>query len=296
LGLANSPNKLLFTLVTSPSSMYDHLIQRDPSCIWFLSLFNVTPLNLLDIMYQKKSLLNCWDCLELVKINALKYNNLQEILSKVEFELESLSLHKLRIAYWIMIINNNIKKKKFAEDTKKLSEEIEQAKLYIFLQFATNYLQQLVLQKNLNDTQILSMNLLSNYLEIWLAGEEDDDETSLSQRIKETLETINQFNLIKQEKCNLCEDIITEPWASSCSKGHLLPRCAITRLQVTCMKFRTCIICEEIFHPSLDIQMPDVRCLYCDLPAIYKNQLTNLSLKILDKNLSKKRTVITKDD
>ncbi|XP_011502170.1 PREDICTED: uncharacterized protein LOC105365651 [Ceratosolen solmsi marchali] len=301
LGLANSPNKLLFTLVTSPSTMYDHLIHRDPSFIWFLSLFNVASLNPLDIMYQEKSLLNCWDCLELIKINALKYNDLQQILSDVEFNMESLSLHKLRIAYWIMIINENLKKKNFVEDTFKLSEEIEQAKSYIFLHSASNYLNQLALQENLNETQTLSMNLLRSHLEIWFAGEEDEEETQLSQYIKQTLESTKQFNLMKQENCNLCKDKIVEPWASSCSMGHELPRCAITRLQITCIKFRICVVCQEIFHPCLNIEMNDVRCLFCDLPAIYKNQLTNLSLQTSKKNLSKKQVAMiqnkdSKDD
>ena len=116
---------------------------------------------------------------------------------------------------------------------------------------------------------------MRNHLEIWLAGEEEEAETNLLEKVNQALEVTCKFDLIEQENCSLCNTLIIEPWASTCSVGHYLPRCAITSLQVTSLEFRTCTICEEIFHPSLDEEMSEVICPYCDKPALYTKRIFN---------------------
>ena len=299
LGLASSTNKILFAFITSPSVMYDHLINREPSCVYFCTFHNVPPLDPLNILYfnKEQSLLRHWDCLNLIKVNALKYNNLQQMLPRVSVDLESLSLYKLRIAFWILTINENTKKRNPKENL-RAPEEIQQYKFYIFLLTALDYLSYLSKKESLSEIQKLSMRLLTNHLEVWLAGEDDEEEaeTPLLKYVRKVLQATSKFDLTEQEKCSLCGQIITEPWASSCPIGHKLPRCAITCLQVTQMRFRTCLICQEIFHPCLDAEMSEVKCLYCDLPAVHKYQLPDSEVQASKKNLSKRPVIATIKD
>lgn len=274
LGLASSLNKMLYIFITSPSIIYDHLIIREPSDLFFFSVFNLPTLNPVEFLYKQKSLSKAWDCLELIKIYALKYSELPKILPKIEMNIELLSLHELRIAFWIMIISETVKNKN-CSDSQKPHEDIEKGRSHIFLYSAVEQLNRLALQGSLTEIQKLSTSLIRNHLDIWLAGEEEEAETELSEMVKQALEVTSKFDLIEQERCNYCNSIIVEPWAAVCSEGHKLPRCAITCLQVTCLKFRTCTICEEIFHPCLDEEMDEVICPYCDKPALYKNRILN---------------------
>ncbi|OXU26107.1 hypothetical protein TSAR_016781 [Trichomalopsis sarcophagae] len=295
LGLASSPNKVISTFITSPNTVFDHLISREPSTLCFFNIIDLPLFDPLDTLYRNKeeSLLNYWDCLELIKVNAIKSNNPMEIIPRLTANLEFLSVYRMRIAYWIMTMAETLRKKNVFDVNLKLAEEIEQCKTYIFLHSAANHLSRLAKRENLNNVQKLCMSLLRNHLDIWLAGEEEEADTPLSEHVKEVLEATSQLYPTEQEKCNFCDVVITEPWALSCSKGHKLPRCALTCLQVTCTKYRTCLVCNEIFHPCLDEEFNEVRCLYCDLPATYKNRLLDSFLQTSKKNLSRKKPLAT---
>ncbi|XP_014210063.1 uncharacterized protein LOC106640507 [Copidosoma floridanum] len=301
LGLAGSPNRVLFTLITSPSIMYDHLVDREPSSIFFFSLNDVSSsLNPLSIVYEKeKYLRKCWDCLELIKVNVYRYDERPSNLARLSIGLKSMSPYELRIAHWIMTIAGGRYKKNDSEDFSRFNVAITQSRSYLFIHSACNYLHLLIQLSNLTNLQKLSASLLRMHLEIWLAEEEEEEEKGvkelLTQRVKNTLESLEDRP--EPEKCNFCNEIILEPWLKICPTGHKLLRCAITCLQVTCARYRSCLVCHEIFHPCLDeeVVVAEVRCPYCDLPACFKNEVIDETLKSSSKNLSNQLLLISKD-
>ena len=41
------------------------------------------------------------------------------------------------------------------------------------------------------------------------------------------------------------------------------------------MQYRTCPICSLIFHPCLEKEFEETRCLFCDVPALEENRVLN---------------------
>lgn len=272
--------------------MYDHLNNREPTNLCFFTLHQLPSQDLSQSLYnrEEKSLSNCWDYFDLIKVNALKRGILPVAKFKSE-NLDAMSLYELKVTYWILRINGTVKNKNSTDQESTQAKEIELAKSYIFLYSASSYLQQLAEQENLSDTQKLSMSLIRNHLEIWYAGEEEEAETHLSKTVKKIVDDTKPLNLIHQEQCNFCQVKITEPWASACLQGHKLPRCALTRLQVTCTKYRSCPICREIYHPCLDDARSEIKCIYCDIPAVYMHLKIDSELLASERNLSNDKQI-----
>ncbi|XP_058808131.1 uncharacterized protein LOC131673824 [Phymastichus coffea] len=292
LGLISSRNKLLHILVSSPAVMYDHLRNREPTNLCFFTLHDLQSQNVINDLYnnEEQSLIDYWDYLELIKVSAVKRGMLPAINYKIE-NLDFMSLYELKVTYWNINIMETVRKKNSPDEDYRQPKEIEQVKTYIFFYSASMYLQHLTRLPTLTDNQKLSMSLVRNHLDIWYAGEEEETETPLSLTVKEILEATGAFDLIQQEKCNFCEELITEPWALSCLQGHKLPRCALTRLQVTCTKYRTCPICQEVYHPCLDDEMSEVKCIYCDIPVVYMYLKIDPQLLTSTRNLSKVKLI-----
>ncbi|KAJ8668844.1 hypothetical protein QAD02_000103 [Eretmocerus hayati] len=288
LGVASSKNKILHAVMTSPRYLYDHLVDREPSCINFFYLENSSIENPLTILFREKNLSEYWDCLELVKINALKYNQQPKLPLGMEPDFESMPLQKLKVIYWIMIINETYRKKCFPLEQSDLIEDIELCRHNIFLRFALHYLKILIHKNQLSDLQKLCMHLLVRQFNSYLSPKEKSNNSAIVESMREVMREASKLNLPTEEKCNLCNEVITELNALSCPTGHLISRCAITCLQVTCTRFRSCMTCQEIFHPSLDAELKKVRCLYCDLPAQYKSRNIDPAVLNSKKNLSKK--------
>lgn len=293
LGLAHSSSYAMFILITSPNTVYDHLVMKEPSkmCIFSLKNDNWDPLHILQ-KSKGRRFGQLWDCLEAIRMKATKAAEPATVLPKIPSNLESLSLHELQVAMWVSVILEICDKRKSIQGIGSIAGEISEAQPLIFIYTACNYLEHLLRKSSLCEEQKLSINLLSMYLEVYLAGEEDGEESSLCKHVKDILRKISQFSSKDIETCNLCGEVIDDPpWkVTKCLHGHVLPRCAITLLQVTTTEYRTCSICGLIFHPCLNQEFEEMKCLFCDVSTHLDARVLSFKLSVpIEKSLSRQR-------
>lgn len=286
LGLAGSPNSTILLNVTSPDATYDHLMNREPTTIQVFALTNDewNPRKIIEEKKNANSSLNTyWDCLEAMRIRALKGQPEFEKLScEIPKNLDGLSIHGLRLVMWLTLISEVLDKKQILKGVDKIVGEISEAQPLIFLLSACEHLSRLARKSVVSDDEKRCISFLRMYLEIYMAGENEEElrSSEVSQRVAEALSASSHVDSIETESCNLCGEIITElPWTiDRCSSGHKLPRCSTTLLQVTSIRYRVCPVCERIFHPSLDEEYGETRCLYCDVPAQQDRRVLSGSL------------------
>ncbi|KOC67244.1 hypothetical protein WH47_00114 [Habropoda laboriosa] len=296
LGLARSLSSVIFINITSPSTTYDHLLLKEPSkiCMFGLKDKNWDPLFVLkETKHERFDQL--WDCLEVIRIKAAKASEPSTVLPKVPSNLESLSLHELRITMWISVMMEICKKKQVIQGVGSIAGEISEAQPLIFVHIACNYLMHLESKSSLLEEHKLSINLLRMYLEVYLAGEENEEASFLTKCARDVLNKTSYLNQNKIETCNLCGEIINDlAWkVAMCPQGHILPRCAITLLQITSVQYGTCPICGLIFHSCLDQEFKETRCLFCDVPALQENRVLDTKCYIpKEKSLSKPQSHI----
>ncbi|KAI4496508.1 hypothetical protein M0804_000318 [Polistes exclamans] len=289
LGLACSPNHAMLITVTSPNSIFDHLVNREPSILYILSLDGKEwdPKNIIQNYSNKNSNLP-WDCLELIRLKAANISDPTSVLPKVPQNLDSIPLYELKISMWLSLMTEALTKKKVIQKI-EYETEIAEIQSLIFIHCACAYLDRLVNKTHLSNDQELSANLLRMYLEIYLAGEEGEEESIITKHAREALNKISHFKL-KLESCHLCEEMIIElPWKTNqCPSGHMLSRCALTLLQVPDLQYRICPICGKVYHPCLDQEYEEVLCLFCNIPALYDGRFLDKQDSILyARNLSK---------
>lgn len=288
LGVACSPNRTMVVIVTSPSSTYDHLITREPSILYVLSLEG-EEWNPVNIIKSPRNSYLPWDCLEVIRLKAAKSANPMDILPEKFKNLESLQLYELRISLWLSFMIEVLTKKKSIQKKENIEGEIVEAKPLIFMHCACEYLNRLINKTCLSEDQELSASLLKMYFEIYLAGEDTEEETLISRYVRETLSKASHLKL-KVESCNLCGQVISElSWnATKCPAGHKLPRCALTLLQITTMQYRSCKLCGQLYHPCLDEEYEEVRCLFCNVPVLYDSRVMDIqNSELYSRNLSK---------
>ncbi|XP_035728628.1 uncharacterized protein LOC118444447 isoform X2 [Vespa mandarinia] len=288
-GLACSPNRTMLVCITSPNSTYDHLITREPSVLYILSLDGEEwdPINIIK-NYKDINSNFPWDCFELIRLKAAKVSDPMIVLPKMSQNLESLKLYELRISMWLSLITEVLTKKKMIQRIENIGE-IAEAQPLIFVHCACAYLNRLTDKKHLSKDQELSASLLRMYLEIYLAGEDTEEETVTTQYVRQALNKTSHFKL-KVESCNLCGQIINDlSWnTTKCPSGHKLPRCALTLLQITTVQYRSCPICGQLYHLCLDEEYEEVRCLFCNIPVLYDSRVLDIqNSELYTRNLSK---------
>lgn len=288
LGLARSLNSVILMNVTVPASTYDHLTVKEPSKIQVFALKNKEwdPLSVL-MRLKNEMFMRSWDCLEVLRIRATRVPDPQEVLPKFPSNLKSATLRELRIAMWTSVMIEICDKKKIIQGIGSIAGEISDAQPLIFLYTVCDYLNVLDRKPGKSDEQELSASLLREYLTAYLA--KNKDSSQLSTLVKNTVNKLSWYD--SKETCNLCGNTIEDPsWkVTKCSQGHLLPRCAITLLQITTMNYRTCPICGLIFHYCLEEVYGETRCLYCDVHALEDNRLVGSKYIPIEKSLSKPR-------
>ncbi|XP_015114554.1 uncharacterized protein LOC107039454 [Diachasma alloeum] len=295
LGMARSPSGATFVNVTSPSTTYDHLCNREPSNLQFFTLKSPEFDPWCRLEKSQSNLHVYWDCLEMIRIRSAKATDGEDLFPKIPQELDhSLSTHQLRVIMWLTLITEVVKKKKFIKKIDNVVGEISEAQPLIFVHTISNHMIKLARKKVLSDNHRLSIHFLRLYLEVFLAGEEDESNQNSHaiRHAKEAMNATSKVDLIEAEPCNLCGEIVTElPWnTSSCPRGHQLPRCALTLLQITSLKYKSCPVCGRIFHPLLDEEYEEMKCLYCDVPVVFDTRVVGIYDEVEEKgkNLSVK--------
>lgn len=130
------------------------------------------------------------------------------------------------------------------------------------------------------------MGLLKVYLEVY-AGINDQD-TLVSKTIQQALEKLEYLTAVA-EVCGLCESSVCDSSSTTsiCESGHKLPRCALTQMQITTIKFRVCPICKIMFHLVVDHIWDIPKCLYCDVALVYDSRISGLKFGEGVSNLSR---------
>ncbi|XP_014488626.1 PREDICTED: uncharacterized protein LOC106751890 isoform X2 [Dinoponera quadriceps] len=303
LGLAHSPNKVMFVNITSPSMSFDHLVVKEPSTIHVFALKSVDPL---PIVNNSTSLTNIWDCMEMLRVKAAKAEDPSTVLCTTTTTEKPESLHNLRVSMWMTVMMNVCKVKKPIPNI----DHIRQSKIsrelpLIYVHFACAYLDNLTKKGSrkrksiLSNDQKIAIGLLRKYLNIYLTNEDNDDEEDERDEkarrcARETLKATASC-ITMMEKCNLCCETINELSrdVTSCPSGHKLPRCAITLLQITSLEYRVCRICGQMFHSCLEQVSQEPCCQFCDVPLLYNEYALDVEgSELYGKNLSQLRVNI----
>ncbi|KAL6438942.1 hypothetical protein ACFW04_003766 [Cataglyphis niger] len=293
LGLAHSPNKVMFINITSPKATYDHLVMREPSVVHIFNLKGVC--NPLYIINNSTNLINVWDCMEVLRLKASKAEDPSTVLCPITENLESLSLYNLQLSMWMTVMINVCTTKKPIPNMDHIQEcKMTRALPLIFLYSACTYLDNSTKKSTLSKDQTLAVSLLRRYLEVYLAAGDEKKDDIAYRRAQETMNaTASCPNQI--EKCNLCGETIDELWnVKSCSRGHKLPRCTTTLLQVTLLDYYVCSICTRIFHPCLKETYAEPQCQFCDMPILRNFHAFDIEeSKLYGRNLSRQRITDT---
>ncbi|XP_072754042.1 uncharacterized protein [Anoplolepis gracilipes] len=288
LGLAHSPNKVMFINITSPKTIYDHLVMREPSILHIFSLKGAT-CDPLSIINNSLNLVSVWDCMEVLRLKATKTEDPSTVLWPITEKLESLSLYNLQLSMWMTVMINVCTTKKPIPNMDHIQEcKITPALPLIFLYSVCAYLDNSMKKSTLSKNQILAVSLLKKYIEIYLTNENEKENVAY-RRAREMLNaTASYHNQI--EKCNLCDEVIDEFWnVKSCPRGHKLPRCTTTLLQTTLVDHYVCPICGQIFHPCLKELYEEPQCQFCDMPVLYNPYAFDVeNSKLYGRNLSQR--------
>ena len=277
LGLTNSWNKVLFATLTSPNSVYDHLVVREPSTLHIFSLESpkFDPLIILE-NNESISIFNHWDCLSAIGMKLYKSIISINSIQKIPHNFESLPVYKLRILMWLSVLSNVFESKRSLTDFSNVSEELVEIRSLITLYSASAYLISTAGKSQISAEQRLSARFLRTYLEVYIAGEIDEEETPACRNAQRALKFSCKIEPSGPETCNLCKKIIADlPWKmEKCPSGHKLPRCAVTLLQITSVRYQSCPICKQIFHSCLDEEYPEgPKCLFCDVPVLHDSRV-----------------------
>ncbi|XP_051155751.1 uncharacterized protein LOC127278203 [Leptopilina boulardi] len=277
LGLSHSYNKVLFATVTSPNTMYDHLVVREPSTFHIFSI-DGEKFNPLEILKQNKtnSLLNYWDCFMVIGLKLIKNLITVNSIDKIPKHFESISVYELRVLMWLLVFADVYRRKKSLIDFSNVSDELLEIRSLITIYTSSSYLMAIGGKTQNSHEQRLCTRFLRTYLEIYIAGEEEELEMPVSQCADRALKFTCKVEVSGSEVCNLCKNVIVDlPWKTEkCPTGHKLPRCAITFLQITSVRYRSCPICKQIFHSSLDDEYPEgPKCLFCDIPVLHDSRV-----------------------
>lgn len=294
LGLAYSPNKAMLINITSLSTVYDHLVVREPSTMHVFVLKDAIQ-DLLVVINNSINLISVWDCLEVLRIKAAKAEDPSIILRRIPEKLESSSLYDLQLSMWSAIMINVCTTK---PQTNLNMNHIKEGKIanafpLVYIHSICTYIDKTMKKSKLSVDQIHAVSLLKKYLSVYLENQ-DEKNKNVHQRIREILNKITSHpNQI--EKCNLCDDVIDEFWNTrSCSKGHKLPRCNLTLLQITSLEYRECSICGQIFHSCLEETYEELQCPFCDTFLLRNSYTFDIEeSKLYGRNLSQLRVNIT---
>ncbi|KAL0107472.1 hypothetical protein PUN28_014652 [Cardiocondyla obscurior] len=269
LGLAHSPSKIMFVNITSPSTVYDHLITREPSVMNIFTLKGAI-CDPLSVINKNTNLGSIWDCMEVLRLKAAKVNDPCTVLGPTSKKLESLSLYKLQVSMWMTVIMNVCTTKKPMLNMVHVREcKITEALPLIFLHSACAYLENSLKKDTMSENQKSAVFLLRRYLEIYRGTDEDTINGDMDQRIKKILNMTELYSN-QIEKCNLCGEIIDELWhVKTCPQGHKLSRCCTTLLQIKLLEYRVCPICKQMFHPCLEDMYEEPQCQFCDVPILH---------------------------
>ncbi|CAL1673295.1 unnamed protein product [Lasius platythorax] len=245
----------------------------------------------LPIINNSANLVSIWDCMEVLRLKATKAEDPSVLLFPITEKLESLSLYKLQLSMWMTVMINVCTTKKPIPNMDHIQEcKITRALPLIFLYSACEYLENSTKKNTLSKNQTLAMSLLRKYLEVYLGNGGEEKEDVAYRRARETMNaTASCPNQI--EKCNLCGEVIDELWnVKSCPRGHKLPRCTTTLLQITMLEYYVCPICAGIFHPCLEEMYEEPRCQFCDMPILRNFHAFDVEeSKLYGKNLSRQR-------
>lgn len=286
-GLAHSPNKVIFVNITSPNTVYDHLVTREPSIVHMFTLRGIC--DPLSIINNSANLGSIWDCMEVLRLKAAKAKDPCTVLCPIPKKLESLSLYKLQVSMWMTVIMNVCTTKKPMPNIDHIRESNITALPLIFVHSACTYLENLLEKNILSETQIFTVFLLRKYLEIYegVPSTEDSKNEKINQRIRDILNKTT-FYSNQIEKCNLCNETIDGMWhVRECPRGHKLPRCCMTLLQIMLLEYRVCPICGQIFHPCLEDVYEEPQCQFCDVPVLRSSyDFDAKNSKLYGRNLS----------
>lgn len=293
LGLARSPNGVMIGTVTSPNGLYDHLAVKEPSTLVLYEINDeiYDPLKILN-ENPSKSLARYWDCLEMIRLKIARGSDPKQVMTLTSKNMNLLSIYEMRILMWTSVFSEMCGKKKTFQRIDNMVGELSDAEPLIILHSVCEYLAKLLEISDLTREQKVCVYLLRIYIEVFLAGDEDGNEKSPTlQRARELFDTVNnKLNCTESETCNLCGEQVKDfSWkVTNCPKGHKLPRCAVSFMQVTCVNYRTCPICGQMFHPCLEDVITEPRCLFCDVPVLYDPRING------PKGLAAKRINLSK--
>ncbi|XP_012283722.1 uncharacterized protein LOC105701502 isoform X2 [Orussus abietinus] len=275
LGLAASPNRCIVVNVSSPHCMYDHLVVREPTKLRFCTLEG-TLWDPLEIISRSKitSISNKWDCLELLRLKVIKSGDLDSVIPNRCQDSETLSIYKLRVLMWTSIITEAVKMKRSQRSLETITDDIVEVQPLVTVFAISDHVQRLAKSSALTENDLLCIMLVRMYLDVYLAGE-DNESNPVADCARKTLEVTSHIRTPEVELCEICGDVITELhwYLVTCSSGHRFPRCALTFLHVSSLRYRSCPICLRVLHPCLDRWYECPRCPFCEVPALYDDRI-----------------------
>ncbi|XP_069705705.1 general transcription factor 3C polypeptide 4 isoform X1 [Periplaneta americana] len=263
-GLAASPNRAIFCMVTSLCLLFDHLIQREPAQLTIFDQYELNdPYDVL-LGNSLQSLQENWDYLELARLRGVPFRGL-EILQNSD-QLDNLSTCKLKVLSWLckFAMIQDFTEEYYVKSV-DLKDRITKIEQLIMNRALCSRATELLQRESLTSEEQQSLGLML----FWLR--KVDTETTTNSPTKTAVKAVlclaeKYPSLPERDWCSICgQDInrLEDPTEARCPSGHSLPRCCFSLLPCAEVPFWICQLCHTVAHASSGLKKAPV-CPYCD--------------------------------
>ena len=247
-GIACSKNKALFYIALHPRMAYDHLVMKQPSCLYINYFTKNDPYEIV-IKNSNHQLTDFSDCLELIRylgsVSVETLKPLEEM--KYQVELSGKFLYYLKIQQLVENSKQTYYNRRsesisevFAEKNNMVLKTIKVIRSFFLLKVLISKQEKEKLPEIvLKSAKLLRISLIQ-YLEDTFTAEPFKEAHSMfKNEFTSLIESSKFLEELPKEKCSFCMEEI-ENDKLVCKSNHQMRRCIITKLQLSLTSINVC--------------------------------------------------------
>lgn len=272
-GLAASEHRMIWVAASSVSKMYDHLVVKQPTTFYFLTITN--PANAVPMLVNNADmkLTRHLDCLEILRIQCQRLGQPPPIAVAVK-DLDPLTDYQLRLSLWLSAVAISVGADGESEHTRQLKELHSRMRQLLFARHACERVERVlgaVVTRGASEEELNCINLLRTWM-LAFAGTAVAAQhwPQTCERVRAILAGSQGLEELIKEYCHICEAEVESNWAQGeqwmfarCGRGHAVSRCSLSLLPCVTLPYYTCPTCRIPAHPAF-VEEDQPLCVFCD--------------------------------
>lgn len=272
-GLAASNHRLIWAVAASVSKMYDHLVVKQPTTFYFMTIIDPCTSGPMLVNNESLSLTRHLDCLEILRIQCQRQGLRPPIDAAVE-RLDPLTNYQLRLSLWLTSIALTINNDMEEDQTRRLRDLYNRMRQLLFARNACDRLNQIlssVMSRGATEEELSSVNLLRTWMVAFTQTPVAAQHWTLTcERVAATLGGSQGLDELIKETCQICESEVENTWIqgeqwmfATCTRGHSVSRCSLSLLPCVTLPYYKCHTCRIPAHPDFVTDSSPL-CVFCD--------------------------------